>query len=636
MSQIPIRRAQLIAPFGVGAMVTGPDGSSMVTAALDAWFVPDPAHPDRLDLDEYRVDEWRLQEALQVNELRLPPDYRTFGPKGGEVKNLWLKVPLLRFPLWHFCRRCRTLQALSAHHGNRQRCAECDAHFRGEGSTRKAPFLAQVPFIAMCDHGHLQDFPWREWVHRDPNPTCDGRLTLTATGGTSLGAQKVQCTCGVEPRTLAGITETDGPDTVLSKSLAPGHRYGCRGLRPWMDDRIGEGCDRPLRGSLRAATNVYFGHVESTIFLPGRTLGVPEELIDVLTNPPLRDFISWARQLQGTPSAAVLKQSAHGHLLDRFPDIVVDAALAALDGNREDAKAARGPGDEVDPQALRRPEYEVLAAPSDTKDLIIRPQEPALYSEPINGSFSLVNLVDRLRETRALYGFSRILPGGVGTLSGRRRMLWWQEPDYQRSWLPAYVVRGEGLFFQFDEKKVSEWEQRPEVAERVHHLAALPERVSLHRGMADPATVPRFVLLHTFAHLMINELVFECGYSSASLRERLYCSRGDKPMAGVLLYTAAGDSEGTMGGLVRMGRPGFLEPVVTAALDKAGWCSSDPVCMELGEGGQGPGGANLAACHSCALLPETACEAFNRFLDRGLVVGTAGRASVGFFDHVSA
>ena len=27
------------------------------------------------------------------------------------------------------------------------------------------------------------------------------------------------------------------------------------------------------------------------------------------------------------------------------------------------------------------------------------------------------------------------------------------------------------------------------------------------------------------------------------------------PMAGILIYTAAGDSEGTMGGLVRMGKP---------------------------------------------------------------------------------
>ena len=166
--------------------------------------------------------------------------------------------------------------------------------------------------------------------------------------------------------------------------------------------------------------------------------------------------------------------------------------------------------------------------------------------------------------------------------------------------------------------------------DRISLLASRPERTLVHPGLADPFMIPRFVMLHTFAHLLINQLVFECGYSSASLRERLFCSIGNEPMAGVLVYTAAGDSEGTMGGLVRMGKPGNLEPTIIAALDRARWCSSDPVCMELGEKGQGPGSMNLAACHSCGLLPETACETFNRFLDRALVTGTHENPNLGF------
>ena len=127
----------------------------------------------------------------------------------------------------------------------------------------------------------------------------------------------------------------------------------------------------------------------------------------------------------------------------------------------------------------------------------------------------------------------------------------------------------------------------------------------------------------------MNRLTYECGYSSAALRERLYCEPG---MYGVLIYTAAGDSEGTMGGLVRMGRPGRLEPVVDNAISAAAWCSSDPICMECGEiGGQGPDSCNLAACHSCALVPETACEEFNRFLDRGMLVGSMDDPSLGYF-----
>ena len=120
----------------------------------------------------------------------------------------------------------------------------------------------------------------------------------------------------------------------------------------------------------------------------------------------------------------------------------------------------------------------------------------------------------------------------------------------------------------------------------------------------------------------MNELIYESGYSSASLRERLYVSTEKNAMAGLLIYTAAGDSEGTLGGLVRMGRADNFDRVVQSALNKASWCSADPVCMEIGgEQGQGPDNANLSACHNCALVPETACEQFNRFLDRGLLVG---------------
>jgi hypothetical protein len=143
-------------------------------------------------------------------------------------------------------------------------------------------------------------------------------------------------------------------------------------------------------------------------------------------------------------------------------------------------------------------------------------------------------------------------------------------------------------------------------------------------------------MLHTLAHLLIARLIFECGYSSASLRERLYVSSDDRaPMCAVLIYTAAGDAEGTMGGLVRMGRPELLEGVVARALESAMWCSADPVCMELAEaGGQGPDSCNLAACHACALLPETACEHFNRFLDRALVVGSHSTPELGLFRTV--
>jgi hypothetical protein len=170
---------------------------------------------------------------------------------------------------------------------------------------------------------------------------------------------------------------------------------------------------------------------------------------------------------------------------------------------------------------------------------------------------------------------------------------------------------------------------------------ALVERMAQqHRLMppladADNRWAARFMLVHTFAHILINQLVFESGYSSAALRERLYVSPDrSAPMMAVLIYTAQGDSEGTLGGLVNLGHPDRFEPMMLRALAKASWCSADPVCSE--SGASGAKRVNLAACHACTLLPETACETMNDGLDRSVVVGTPEHTSVGFFSELLA
>ena len=250
---------------------------------------------------------------------------------------------------------------------------------------------------------------------------------------------------------------------------------------------------------------------------------------------------------------------------------------------------------------------------------------------PFHGGqwFSQVSLVHKLRETRAFVGFSRIYPASKISPEEERNLLS-REP---KDWLPAIVVRGEGIFIQLREDRIEQWLRTcdHEIDDRTSRLAGAWERLLSHaRHITRPQPTARFLLLHTFSHLLINQLVFECGYGTASLRERIYCADGDHPMAGILIYTADGDAEGSMGGLVRMGKPSRLEPIVQKALDKAAWCSSDPVCMESGS--QGPDGCNLAACHSCALVPETTCEEQNRLLDRGVVIGTLQSPDSGFFN----
>jgi hypothetical protein len=149
---------------------------------------------------------------------------------------------------------------------------------------------------------------------------------------------------------------------------------------------------------------------------------------------------------------------------------------------------------------------------------------------------------------------------------------------------------------------------------------------ALDRDQTPSAGFPiaRFLLIHTLSHMLMRQVALECGYSSASLRERIYLGTPSSPAADVLISTAASDSEGTLSGLVALGERRYLERIMGQALDDAAHCSSDPLCAEHVP--EFPSAVlHNAACHACLFASETSCEAGNRWLDRAVLVDlTAG------------
>jgi hypothetical protein len=373
-------------------------------------------------------------------------------------------------------------------------------------------------------------------------------------------------------------------------------------------------------------SNVYFPVTHSSIYIPLWGERASRAINKLLEMPKV-----WESLIAGLDEGKYIQKVrceviAMNYHVD--PEELRSAAQRKLDGGEADES---GPRTE---EEFRRQEYEALreGRGDETTALQVEIRPASHYGDELGRVFERIGLVRKLRETRVLSGFSRLLP----VEDPANADLLPVAESNAISWLPATVVYGEGLFLELSAGRLSAWAAAPGVAERIADLSAHYNRRRLERGLSERVIAPKYVLLHTFAHLLITQLAFDCGYGSASLRERIYCDIEDpeRPMQGILIYTASGDSEGTLGGLVRQGEPDRLPAIIFRALSRAQWCSSDPVCIE--SAGQGSDNANLAACHGCVLVPETSCEQGNRLLDRGIIIGTPSRPSAGYFSSINA
>lgn len=609
----PIRRGQLISPFGVGAMISFPRDESLMTAGLDAWT----DHARKMCPPDWLVREERLEARLGVTHLRLPPEHRD---PGTGVTYANEDIPFVRFPRWHYCHFCGGMEELPLFANSRQRCGAFPWPTRNCVQRTRKPWLIPVRFVTACPRGHIQDFPFMEWVHRGQAWTDNCRLRLMA-GRSSAGLTgiKISCTCG-QLRSLGGIFDfNEDRGGAL-------HRIGCdcRGLRPWFGEwENPPGCGEFLQVVQRGASNVYFPHVVSSIYLPLWAEAAATGVVKALEDPKVWGPLS-SGLVDGKISADRCEMVASMRNLDAKE--LRAAAQRKLEGVPEPALLAT-----QSEESFRRSEFDALKAGrgAPQSDLLVEAANAQHYALPVSSSFSYVALIHKLRETRALAGFTRLLPPDGNLASPRLQRL---ALDQRIDWLPAMIVRGEGIFVEFDRARLDLWLNRtPAIRDRIAQLNGTYNVRRVAQGQPPRAVTPEFVLLHTFAHILINQLAFDCGYGSASLRERLYCASDtpDEPMCGVLIYTASGDSEGSMGGLVRQGVAGTFENIVARAIQKAAWCSSDPVCIE--SHGQGADNCNLSACHSCCLVPETSCEEGNRLLDRALLVGKPGEPNIGFF-----
>lgn len=567
-----IRRSQIISTFGPGAIVDFrlPGSGALLSGVmqgLEAW--------EAYTKGGYKQDvvrEPRLEALLGVDHFRAPP-VGTY-QKEGQTKDRVL--PVERFPDWLSCPECHVInrsgQWAPSRNGDSLHCGRC----------RGKPAVVPVRFVTICEKGHLDDFPWTSWLTHEAG--CSGPVLALKTIGAGIGGLLLTCkSCGAR----RSMSEAFSPKGI------PGHK--CRGGRPWLGGRE-TGCEATPRTTQRGASNVYFSIEQSAITLPDWKVGFADRLQDHLK----------ALSRRKDDDAALIDYINYDVLPDWDGD---DTAENIARLYREFSE-----GNTEAEEDLRLDEFRMLLTDTSSSDedasILLNRHQPV--PDVLSGVISWISSVERLREVRALTGFTR-LKAQVGG-----------EPDpvplsrSDLSWLPAVAMHGEGVFLSLNLEAVSTWEERPDVdAHLLQLIQTHMESARAEGKQVDDAPSQlnaRYMLVHTLAHALIARLSLDSGYSSSALRERLYVGPN---MAGLLIYTSTPDADGTMGGLSRQARPARMEQLVLQALADHELCSADPLCSE-GMARSGSNG-NHAACHNCVFLPETSCEAWNGFLDRNLL-----------------
>jgi hypothetical protein len=613
MSGVPwlgkIRRSQVITTYGIGAIVDLEPGS-FVPLGLEEW----EKQTRIARKSSFIIYESRLQAQLGVQEFRMAPILEEVQGQPALVKPEY-SIPVVRFPRWLECPKCHRL-------GRENNPFELDADERQLRCTACNQKVNPVRFVSACSRGHLSDFPWVWWAHKNrESGVCENPVIYLRSHGKSAALADLYVQC-VNPSCKA----TKSMGDAFKKSALGGLR--CQGKRIWLLDS--EPCDRDVRTLQRGASNIQFPAVVSALSIPP----VSEPVQQVLD-----EYWAVYRALPEDALEEVLTGSA-GEL-----GIPVQVLISAC---RRRIALERGEDTEDGSADLRFLEYAALSGSTEDIPAIgghVAQFQNVVHSPPpeIEKWFDTIGAVSRLREVRAMVGFSRIEPQPVSIRSVRQFLQEGRLAPLSKSnmkWLPAAEIRGEGIFVRFRNEEIESWlAANPELASRATAIDHWSKRVAAERGYEPEYDItPRLLLVHSFAHIMIRRLSIECGYSSAALRERLYIKEADDDgpaMHGVLIYTGTPDSEGSLGGLVRLADPERLGPLVIRALREAQWCGSDPVCLETEPdvAGERIGGA---ACHCCLLVPETACEKFNKELDRSMLVGHPDGEWKGFFEDVGA
>ena len=589
-----IRPSQIIGSFGPGSIYDN-QLDSMIIMGLDHW------KPDKFKVER---DEILLQEIKKDKFSNLDSLYSMSSSKDPEDPGT---IPIRSFPTWGFCPKCdKLVSERNYSNGNGMHCDSDECLDRKDKDKTPLPSTYPVRFVTACTNGHLDEFPWYEWVHkthglRDKCSKNQAKLYLIYDPKTlSLDSQEVSCkSCEAPNHSMKYALSKDGIRDNLG--------FKCHGNRPWLDKNGKCGTDDDpmyMQGIFKGASNIYFPIKRSTVTIPPFSDELSEKIIDS------KEDISETKNSSYYEDWMI----DHFKLRPKFPNSHyttddVKQKILQMEKIVEDLKSV----------TIRELEFQQLNSGENFNDKEFVTEKIEDMTDKFKKYFDKIILVKKTRVLSALIGFTRLDSDSDSTQ--KFSSISKESPR----WLPVLENRGEGIFFSFNNRELNEWQIGTDVKTRFKNIMTVQDESKIDSD--DPCHTPKYVFLHTLSHILIKSLATISGYNTASFSERLYC---DEKMAGIFIYTASASSDGALGGLVELGRKNEnkLWVLIENAKNTSTLCSCDPLCST--QPLEKIQGFNGAACHACTILPETSCEKMNQLLDRDMIDNTFRDKNLGF------
>jgi hypothetical protein len=610
-------RKMIGAYAGVGALVEDTKGSILIDS-LEEW----PFIKNIRNNEDYYINDKRLLDRLKNDKgfpeikylVRMPPNSSRQFTSGifTQPQNLDDISTGQYFPRWMYCEKCNRFNSLFNWFNKWDKvieqyeplksknvrdmfippkCGFCyEAKLINSKKNSKKYLnpdhyqLTQVRFIMTSSNGEIVDFPWDKWItlkNEKYNALLTGDLTFDDIHNLSPCCNNQDLSYVQEAQGDFSSIKIKCKNPKCNKSASLEGIFGFK----YSNDKSKE---FKYKVVIRSSNSVYYPILIHSIYLPNDT---------TISDVDQLQINEWLKDSDYDINTIYLSLSK------RYSKDQIKAYQHSLSATSNEK--------EVD---YRRKEYQFILNHTqyEKDDFIFTHQEIKQISK--NNIITNLTKVSRLKMTSIQTGYSRQEPIDVDLfLSGELDEI---KPKYTTNkgkntdFLLGIENYGEGIFISLDNEPVNNYINSYSTTLNKTFSKAQASPL-FENKFSSKEHLGRYIFVHTLSHLLMKELEFTCGYPTVSLSERLFVDSDD--MQGVLIFTVAG-MDGSYGGLASQANPERFNEILIRAIERSEDCASDPICYH--STGQGVGDMNQAACYSCALVAENACESFNSFLDR--------------------